>query len=539
MGLAQRSSNSGRPRSQALLWTLVVCCAAALAGLGWLVLRSQHSTAGSGAPAPHVPSYVPSHLSAASPPAPPVRICDNAAILGRGSSSPPKGAIVIPAGDNSNTVIAHSWTIQPRKKYWFAPGKHTLGTSQYSQIIPANDDTFLGAPGAVLDGQHSNLYAFTGQARDVTIRNLTIQNFGPHGANDGQGVVNHDAGSAWRINHITVQHSAGAGVMLGSKNVLAFSCLKDNGQYGFQAVGSHVTVDHDEVVGNNTDNWEELQPGCGCSGGAKFWAVDQATITNNYVHGNLGPGLWADTDNRGFDITHNYFADNQDEGFIYEISYNLRLADNTFVRNALVGGPKTSGFPEPAVYISESGADSRVPGPYGHTLMITGNKFTNNWSGVVLWENANRFCGSPANTSANNCTLVDPNVVTTKSCNATNIAKQPYFSDCRWKTQNVLVSGNAFNFDPAGIGPDCTVLKYCGFNGVFSEWGSQPSWSPYQGTMVESHITFDQNNHFASNIYNGPWQFIVGNQSNAVKWATWQGSPYRQDAGSTMSQAGE
>ena len=48
---------------------------------------------------------------------------------------------------------------------------------------------------------------------------------------------------------------------------------------------------------------------------------------------------------------------------------------------------------------------------------------------------------------------------------------QPYYNDCRWKTQNVLVSGNYFTFNPASIGPDCTPAKYCGFNGIFSQWG--------------------------------------------------------------------
>ena len=443
--------------------------------------------------------------------------------------------MIIPAGDDTGTAIAHNWTIKPDTTYWFAPGTHTLGKGQYGQIIPADGDTFIGAPGAVLDGQHSNLYAFTQQARRVTIRYLTIQNFGAPGDNSGQGVVNHDEGPGWHIDHITVQDSAGAGVMLGSGNVLAYSCLKDNGEYGFQGGGAHLTVDHNEIVGNNTDNWEARQPGCGCTGGAKFWGVNEATITSNYVHDNRGPGLWADTDNRGFDVEHNYFARNQGEGFIYEISYNLRLADNTFVRNALVAGPNLGGFPDPAVYISESGADRRVPGPYGETLAITGNTFTDNWGGVVLWENADRFCGSPANTSTSECTLVNPRMVTTGSCNAANIANEPYYSDCRWKTQNVLVSHNAFTFDPASIGPDCTPAKYCGFNGIFSEWGSEPSWSPYHGIVVENHITLDQDNHFVSNTYHGPWRFVVHEQGNAVNWAAWRGSPYGQDAGSTMN----
>jgi hypothetical protein len=514
-------------------WALVACVAAgllALAGLTWLTLALLRSPPAGPASSDGGPAS-----SAAGPVSPPVRVCGNDAILGGGPSSPPKGAVIIPAGDNSGTVLGHNWTIRPDTTYWFGPGTHTLGADQYSQIIPANGDTFIGAPGAVLDGQHVNLYAFTQHASRVRIRYLTIQNFGGHGDNGGQGVVNHDEGSGWHIDHVTVQDSAGAGVMLGSNNVLAFSCLKDNGEYGFQGGGSHITVDHNEIVGNNTDNWEAMQPGCGCTGGAKFWGVNQATITSNYVHDNLGPGLWADTNNRGFDVEHNYFASNQGEGFIYEVSYNLRLADNTFVRNALVAGPKLGGFPDPAVYISESGADRRVQGPYGNTLAITGNTFTDNWGGVVLWENADRYCGSPANTSTGECTLVDPRMVTTHSCNATDITREPYFNGCRWKTQNVLVSGNEFTFDPAKIGPDCTPAKYCGFNGIFSQWGSSPSWSPYHGSVVENHITFGQNNHFASNTYNGPWQFMVHQQGNVVSWATWQGRPYDQDAGSTMN----
>jgi hypothetical protein len=443
---------------------------------------------------------------------------------------------VIPAGDDSGTVLAHNWTMTPHTTYWFAPGMHTLGGGQFSQIIPAAGDTFIGAPDAILDGQHMNLYAFTQQAGDVTIRYLTIQHFGAPGENNGQGVINNGAAAGWRIDHVTVRDNAGAGVYLGSGNVLAYSCLRDNGEYGFAAAGSHIVVDHDEIVGNNTDNWDARRSGCGCAGGAKFWDTDGAIVTSNYVHGNLGPGLWADTNNRGFDVEHNYLASNQGVGFVYEISYNLRLAHNTFVRNALVAGPNLGGFPDSAVYISESGADNRVAGPYGGVLAVTANTFTDNWGGVVLWENADRYCGSGANTSTGYCTLVSPSIATVSHCgNAGLIGNEPYINDCRWKTQNVVVSHNYFRFDPGRIGAACTSAKYCGFNGVFSQSGS---WAPFRGTVVENHITFDQNNHFESNTYSGPWQFVVQGQGNAVGWSTWRGIPYRQDAGSTMDGSG-
>ena len=467
-------------------------------------------------------------------------MCGNPAILGQGPATAPAGAVVIPAGNDSGTVLAHNWTMKPDTTYWFAPGTHTLGAGQFAQIIPANGDVFTGAPGAILDGRHQNLFAFTESAHDVTISYLTIQNFGRPGDSGGQGVVNHDMGAQWHISHVTVQDSAGAGVMLGTGNVLSYSCLKGNGEYGLQGEGEtldpvNIIVDHNEIVGNNTDNWEARQPGCGCDGGGKFWGVDGATITDNYVHDNHGPGLWGDTDNRGFDVEGNYLANNEGEGLIWEISYNLRLADNNFVRNALQDGPHLGGFPDGAVYISESGADSQVPGRYGNTLAITGNIFNDNWSGVVLWENADRFCGSPDNTSSSNCTLVNQKKVTLHSCNAGNIDKRPYYNECRWKTQNVLVSGNTFTFKPSDIGPDCTAAKFCGFNGIFSQYGTQPNWSPYHGTVVEDHITFDQDNHFRSNTYNGPWRFVIHEQGNVVNWAQWRAAPYGQDAGSALN----
>jgi hypothetical protein len=543
MRFARRRGSPGGRYGLALGMMFTAGLAAGAAGLVWVV-ESPHSSNPQSVSASHASQSAgplsgpaaPTSLPVG-PASPPVRVCGNEAILGGAPSAPPRGAVVIPAGDDSGTDLGHNWTVKPHTTYWFAPGTHTLGKGKFSQIIPADGDTFIGAPGAIIDGQRTNLYAFTQGARDVSIRYLTIQHFGAPGDNGGQGVVNSDGSAGWQIDHVTVRDNAGAGVMLGSGNVLTYSCLQDNGEYGFQAAGADITVDHDEVVGNNTDNWEARQPGCGCAGGAKFWDVNEATITSNYVHDNLGPGLWADTDNRGFDVENNFFASNHGEGFIYEISYNLKLAHNTFIRNALVGGPNLGGFPDPAVYISESGADRRVHGPFGDTLAITANTFTDNWSGIVLWESADRYCASGANTSTGYCTLVNPSTATVRNCgNPGLINSKPYYNDCRWKTQNVVVSKNNFTFDPASIGPSCTPAKYCGFNGIFSQWGST---DPYHGTVVENHITFDQNNHFMSNVYSGPWQFIAEQQGNVVSWKAWRSSLYGQDAGSVMNQDGQ
>ena len=131
--------------------------------------------------------------------------------------------------------------------------------------------------------------------------------------------------------------------------------------------------------------------------------------------------------------------------------------------------------------------------------------FTDNWAGVILWENADRFAGSPANTSTGAGTLVNPKVVTVKTCTRPTISTQPYFDDCRWKTQNVHVHDNVFSLDPDKIGRTCASRSGCGYNGLFSNWGTFPAWSPYQGNACQDNITFSQDNVWADNRYVGPW----------------------------------
>jgi hypothetical protein len=464
----------------------------------------------------------------------PVRVCGNDDHLGGGPASAPEGAVVVPAGDNSSVDFT-----RPGKTYWFAPGTHTFGPGAYGGIEAADDARYVGAPGAVLDGRKTNRYAFTGDARGVTVEHLTVKRFGPKGSNNNEGVVNHDSGDNWTIAHNTISENAGAGVMLGSGNVLRYNCLTRNEQYGFNAYSEagprNVTLDHNELSYNNTYDWEAKIEGCGCTGGGKFWSVDGATVTSNFVHHNFGVGLWADNNNRGFLFENNVVADNADVGILYETSYNALVRDNELVRNGLKAGPENPGFPTGAIYVSESGGDSRVAGRYSGRLAITGNRFEDNWSGVVLWENADRYCGSPANTSTGECTLVNPETVTVKTCNADNIAREPYYSDCRWKTQNVEVRDNVFRLSRGGVGSECSLDQGCGFNAVMSNYGSYPDWSPYKGTVVQKAITYRQGNVFRDNTYRGPWRFMPVDQSNVTTFDAWQRSPYGQDRQSTLT----
>ena len=457
--------------------------------------------------------------------------------------SPPRGAVTVPGRRQLGRRLAtdeHHLLVRTRHAY--------AGHRPVHPDPAGNGDTFVGAPGAILDGQGDNHYAFTGSANNVTIEYLTIQDFGvgssattPSGDNGGQGVVNHDSGRGWVMKYLTVQYNAGAGVFVGTDGTLSYSCLRDNGEYGFQGRArdsgqfgaTHLTIDHNEVTGNNTWNWESKNGGCGCSGADKFWNVADVSLTDNYIHDNHGPGIWADTDNANFDVEGNYVSNNDSEAVIYETSYNLRLVHNTFVRNALVDGPALGGFPDPAVYISESGGDSRVPHSYGAAIDISGNTFTNNWGGVVLWENADRYCSSGANTSTGVCTLVDPSVATISNCsNSSLIGTKPYYDDCRWKTQNVLVRDNDFIFDPAKIGRDCTQRS------TADSTASSASGAPGSRTRAPWSKTTSPSARTTTScrtLIKARGRFMAGQQGSVVSWETWQGRPYDQDAGSTLT----
>ena len=167
------------------------------------------------------------------------------------------------------------------------------------------------------------------------------------------------------------------------------NCLENNGEYGYTAEGENgtehnATLTDNDIASNNAAGYYDVAGStvqCGCSGGGKFWQTVNATITGNYIHDNVGPGIWVDTANAGFDISGNYIVDNWGEGVVYEISYNAKIIDNTFVGNAW-GEVQTNSAPSfavGAIFISNSGGDSRVASNDAGEILISGNSLSQNW----------------------------------------------------------------------------------------------------------------------------------------------------------------
>ncbi|MEU3997063.1 right-handed parallel beta-helix repeat-containing protein [Streptomyces fungicidicus] len=459
---------------------------------------------------------------------PVARVC---AEPGAGPSGAPAGAVTVDPSVTGD-LATKTRNSPPHTTFWLRPGTHRLAADRYAQVVPKTGNVYLGAPGAVLDGRKTNQYAFGGTARDVTLRHLTVQGFvAPH----DEGVVNHDSADGWVIEHSTIQNNSGAGLMAGARQRVHANCLRGNGQYGMNAYKAggplrDLVVEGNEITGNNTDDWERKRPGCGCTGGVKFWSVDGADIRGNWVHDNRGAGLWADTNNNDFRIEGNVLEANDGAALIYETSYNAVVRENTIRRNNWVEGRKSAdrgdSFPFATVYVSESGGEPRIPARTDR-IEIHRNVLEDNWSGITLWENADRFCNSPANTSSGDCTLL---VKDTGRCTRPAIATAPLYADCRWRTQRVDIHDNRFVLDKSVV--DCAVK--CDRMAVLANYGTYPDWSPYQGERVAEAITLEQHNRWHDNVYVGHWKFVAHDPSRVLDSAQWQGAPYRQDAGSTF-----
>lgn len=537
----------------------------------------------------------------------------------RGTDFPgAEAGVVLPP----ETAEYQNWQLSPDTVYYLAPGMH------YGTFSANRGDVFVGgyADGvrSTLDGQYTRPIAIDsnitiGEQEDVTIRYLTIQRFTPP---VDQTAINQTGAGGWSLLNSTVTLNVpGGGMFAATDAVLRDNCLTRNGQYGFQSAQTlrpdsltggpyNVWVERNEISYNDTCGlsgllqnpvlgWHDRNPvpaeyrnphcgqvsGSGNQGGFKLWGTNGVMIRDNWIHHNWGVGGWADTNNANTTWTGNTITDNQNGGIWEETSYNFSITDNHLARNNLLDGPTNPQFPMTAIYVSESGSDSKnggVPacrmascvasGMPGHPerSVIADNTLVDNGGGIFLWQNSNRFCNDGFDAG---CTLLEggargpfskagcaknlPLASLDRSTFVGTVGGDPpenYWDGCMWQTQNVTVTRNLIDFDPANI-VGCTARAWpaCGANGVFSQFGGPNAQAG--GADVPTQITFFQGNRWSHNVYRGPSTFYAWNQGNAVSWSEWTGrilggdrctstdvrrsgvcaGPFGQDVGSTFA----
>lgn len=197
--------------------------------------------------------------------------------------------------------------------------------------------------------------------RHVTLRGIRFR-YAANGAQQGMAVF---AGVGDVIEDCVFERSNGVGAAFRAPGIHVRRCsFLENGQLGFSANQAHDLVVSECVVrGNNTKNfsrdWE--------AGGNKLVLCRGVVLERCQFVENRGFGAWFDIGNEDCTVHHCLFADNEDAGLFYEISFGLHAHDNVFVGNGLVAG-KGSWGADGGIAVSSS------PGCVIERNLMVGNK---------------------------------------------------------------------------------------------------------------------------------------------------------------------
>jgi hypothetical protein len=170
---------------------------------------------------------------------------------------------------------------------------------------------------------------YGGPAADVSIEYLDIS----HDLHVTTGTIY--TGTGWTITHNDIHDgysTPGYGVAIygGDQGTIEYNCLSKMGDYGVNLFGSNSRFDYNEIYESNY----ESDPGCGCSGGGKWWGTLNADIVGNaFVDDSPAGGtpVWLDNGNSGTLISGNYFYLSYGPAIAAETGFDLHIIGNLFM----------------------------------------------------------------------------------------------------------------------------------------------------------------------------------------------------------------
>jgi hypothetical protein len=303
-------------------------------------------------------------------------------------------------------------------------------------------------------GQHTPVY-YDGLAGNVAVTYLNIS----HDLHATAGTIY--AGSGWTIEHNDIHDSystpgLGVAVADADRSVIEFNCFSKIGTSAINAAGANIRFDYNEV----DDTSYEKDPGCGCSGGGKWWGtLNSDIVANAFV--NDGPGgsftVWLDNGNSGTLISGNYFDKTYSSAISDETGFNFSITNNLFMDGGWGTGNGGCGSNcSGAVNVNSSGG-FYVPGSrYENSASISGNQFIDDWMGVDIWQSGQRSCedsgegGAVAGADAAYCSGGFPNTATAAS------GGQYYFSHTGDAAQG---GGTTVLGQPAAAGATSVLVR--------------------------------------------------------------------------------
>jgi hypothetical protein len=166
-------------------------------------------------------------------------------------------------------------------------------------------------------------------------------------------------------NEVRFCHGIGVGAY--DYEVVKNNWIHHMGEMGVSApLSTGAVFENNEIAHNNTMGFDPSWEG----GGSKFTSTTHLTVTGNYVHHNVGGGLWTDIDNIHTLYARNIVERNSSDGIVHEISYEAVIRNNIIRRN---------GDPAPGV-----GWGAGILVAASPDVTIRGNLLTGNKAGILL-----------------------------------------------------------------------------------------------------------------------------------------------------------
>ena len=232
---------------------------------------------------------------------------------------------------------------------------------------------------------------FGGLAADVSVEYLDIS----HDLHISTGTIY--TGTGWTITHNDIHDSystPGYGVAIygGDQGTIEYNCLSKMGDYGVNLFGSNGSFYYNEIYESNY----KPDPGCGCSGGGKWWGtlnddiVDNAFVDDSPVG---GTPVWLDNGNSGTLISGNYFYMSYKSAIDSETGFDLHVTGNLFMDGGWGSGSGgCANNCDGAVELNSSGGFN-VPGSRNENqVLISNNQFVDDWQGIDIWQSGARSC---------------------------------------------------------------------------------------------------------------------------------------------------
>src|SRR5688572_20634168 len=247
------------------------------------------------------------------------------------------------------------------------------GVHRGQAFRPKRDTSFIGEPGAVLDGETAIGRAILGQAvNDVTIRGLRITRYAPPTTTGALDAIDT---TGWVVEHNEIDNNVNGlarsyGIRLGSRMIVRGNKIHHNGYVGIDGYRSFDTlIEGNEIYLNppavREDSISEAS-------NLKCFGCGRLIIRNNYFHDAPFRGIWIDTCAPDITIEGNRVVNHGKAGIWYEVSYRGVIRNN-YVENAGYLQTQLSGW------LRGGGIEvSNSP-----DVTVTGNTVVNSLNGII------------------------------------------------------------------------------------------------------------------------------------------------------------